>query len=243
MIKTQFLIPFLSVFLAFSVASVVAEEIPKLLPIAPVGPGLHLSRLFGDHMVLQRQVPVKVWGWADPGDQVAVEFAGQTQAARTGNDRRWCVHLKPLPASAEGRELVVRTSASSVSLKDVLVGEVWLLGGQSNMSFPLWIRSDGFTKADAEAHPEYRVIRCVSTLHGEFADPPYDKLDWIQKQPQEELPFQREWVVFRPDVLDLHAPPFSALGFFFAKRLYEELKVPVGLIDTSVGGTLAHYWA
>lgn len=232
---------FASAAVASGNASAAEREPPKLLPITPIGPGLQLSRLFNDHMVLQREMPVKIWGWADPGDTVTVAFAGQTQTAQAGADRRWLVQLQPLAASAAGRELVVRTAARTIALKDVLVGEVWLLGGQSNMSFPLWVRSDGFTKADAR--PEYQALRSVSTLHGEFADPPYDKLNWIQKEPQPELPFKRDWVVFGPDCLDLHGPPFSAFGFFFAKNLCDQLKVPIGLVDTSVGGTLAHYWA
>ena len=219
------------------------QEPPKLVPITPVAPGLQLSRLFNDHMVLQREKPVKVWGWANVGEEVTVSFAGQARTARADVAGRWVVQLKPMTARAEGLELSATSGTSKVTIKDVLVGEVWLLGGQSNMSFPLWIRSDGFTKAEAGAHPEYQSIRCVSTLHGDGADPSYEKLDWIQKEPQQELPFKREWVVFGPDSLNLHAPAFSAFGFFFAKNLYDQLKVPIGLVDTSVGGTLAHYWA
>jgi sialate O-acetylesterase len=219
------------------------KEPPKLQPITPVEPGLQFARLFNDHMVLQRGMPVKIWGWAMAGETVTVAFAGQTVPATAGGDGRWVATLKPLEASSEGRELCASSGAAEVTIKDVLVGEVWLLGGQSNMSFPLWVRNDGFTAKDAEAHPEYAVIRSVATLHGEFADPPYDKLDWIQKEPQKELPFKREWVVFGPHCIQLHAPPVSAFGFFFARNLFDQLKVPVGLIDTSVGGTLAHYWA
>ncbi|MEI7898935.1 MAG: sialate O-acetylesterase [bacterium] len=219
------------------------KEGPKLAPITPVPPGLQVSRLFNDHMVLQRERPVKVWGFADAGSEVAVAFAGQTRTAKADKDGRWVTKLKSMDACAEGRELVVTCGTNKVTLKDVLVGEVWLLGGQSNMSFPLWVRNDGFTRENAAAHPEYSAIRCVSTLHLEFADPPYNKLDWVQHEPQKELPFKRDWVVFGPQCIQTHAPSFSAFGFFFAKNLYEQLKVPVGLIDTSVGGTLAHYWA
>ncbi|MEI7898934.1 MAG: sialate O-acetylesterase [bacterium] len=224
-------------------AGAAEKEGPKLVPITPVPPGLQVSRLFNDHMVLQREKPVKVWGWADAGSAVKVSFGGQTKEAKADKAGRWVASLKAMEACSEGRELVVACGTNKVALKDVLVGEVWLLGGQSNMSFPLWVRNDGFTAKDAEAHPEYSAIRCVSTLHLEFADPPYNKLDWVQHEPQKELPFKRDWVVFGPQCIQTHAPSFSAFGFFFAKNLYEQLKVPVGLIDTSVGGTLAHYWA
>lgn len=220
-----------------------AQEKPKIVPLTPVGPELQFGRLFNDHMVLQRDRKVTIWGWADPSEEVQVSFAGQVKSTTTAADRRWSVELDPLAASAEGRDLVVTGKTGSVTLTDVLVGEVWLLGGQSNMSMPFWVRSDGFTKEDIAAHPEYASIRCCTTLKTGFADPPYDKLDWIQRERQVELPFKREWVVFDSKCLDLHGPSFSAFGFFFAKNLQEELQVPIGLIDTSVGGTLAHYWA
>ncbi len=221
-------------------------------PPAPAGipPGLGLARIFSHHMVLQRGRPVKVWGWADTGQQVTVNFAGQTKTATAGTDRSWTVQLDPLQASFEGRELTVSSSGGAgMTLKDVLVGEVWLCGGQSNMSMPLWVRSDGFEKSDADKFP---FLRAISTLHGEFADPPYDVkktptgetwLIWAQKEAQPTLPFVREWMVFGPDAMKLHGMPFSAFGFYFARKLYEQLKVPVGIVDTSVGGTLAHYWA
>jgi len=124
---------FASLAVASGNAFAAEKERPKLLPITPVGPGLQLSRLFNDHMVLQREIPVKIWGWGDPGDTVTVAFAGQTQTAQACADGRWLVQLQPLAASAQGRELVVRAAAKTITLRDVLVGEVWLLGGQSNI--------------------------------------------------------------------------------------------------------------
>ena len=217
---------------------------------AAIPAGLSLARIFNHHMVLQRGKPVKVWGWADKSQVITVSFAGQTKTATAGADRSWAVQLDPLQTRFDGRELAVSSSSGEgVRIKDVLVGEVWLCGGQSNMSFPLWVRPDGFVKADADKFP---FIRAISTLHGEFADPPYDVrktaagetwLIWAQKEPQPTLPFAREWMVFGPEALRLHGQPFTAVGFYFAKKLYEQLKVPVGIVDTSVGGTLAHYWA
>jgi sialate O-acetylesterase len=223
----------------------VSNDPPKLLPLPPIAPGLQFSRLFNDHMVLQRETKVKVWGWAAAGEKVAVEFAGQTKSAMTAADGSWLVALDPMPANATGRTLTVRSVGSSeiAEVKDVLVGEVWLLGGQSNMAFPFFVRNDGFDKAQIEANPQYQAIRCVSTLHGPWADPDWEKLDWVHKEPQKDIPFKRDWVVFGPECLILHGKAFSAFGFFFAKNLYDQLKVPIGLVDTSVGGTLAHYWA
>ncbi len=219
------------------------EEQPKLMPLPAISPGLQFSRLFNDHMVLQRDAKVKVWGWATSGEKVAVEFAGQTKSTTTAVDGSWQVELDPMSANATGQTLTVSSASSGqkVEIKDVVIGEVWLLGGQSNMAFPFWIRSDGFDKTQVEANPQYRNIRCVTTLNG--FNPDWVKLDWVHKDPQKEIPFKNEWVVFGPDCTPDWAPNFSAFGFFFAKNLYDQLKVPIGLVDTSVGGTLAHYWA
>ena len=135
--------------MAVSLCSVRAAEPPPTPAAIP--PGLSLARIFNHHMVLQRGRPIKVWGWADEGQQITVTFAGQTKSATAGADRSWTVQLDPLHASFEGRELTVTSSGgASVALKDILVGEVWLCGGQSNMSFPLWVRSDRFVKEDAD---------------------------------------------------------------------------------------------
>ena len=155
----------------FGVPCDAKEEKPKLMPLPPIAPGLQLSRLFNDHMVLQRDTQVKVWGWAASGEKVAVEFAGQTKSATAAGDGSWQVVLDPMSASATGRTLTVRSAASSqkVEINDVLVGEVWLLGGQSNIAFPFGIRPDGFDKAQIEANPQYRDIRCltIDRWHGE----------------------------------------------------------------------------
>ncbi len=138
--------------MAVRLCPVQAAEAPPTPAAIP--PGLSLARIFNHHMVLQRGRPIKVWGWADEGQQITVTFAGQTKSATAGADRSWTVQLDPLEASFEGRDLTVTSSGGvSLKLKDVLVGEVWPCGGQSNMSFPLWVRSDGFVKEDANKFP------------------------------------------------------------------------------------------
>jgi sialate O-acetylesterase len=221
----------------------VGVEPPKLLPLPPIAPGLQLSRLFNDHMVLQRDTPLKIWGWAVSGEKLTVEFAEQKKSTTVAADGSWQVVLDPMPANATGRALTVRsdTGSQQLEIKDVLVGEVWLLGGQSNMAFPFWIRPDGFDQNQVDANPQYRNIRCVTTLNGFMPD--WEKLDWVHKEPQKDIPFKNEWVVFGPECIPMHGKRISAFGFFFAKNLYDQLKVPIGLVDTSVGGTLAHYWA
>lgn len=233
----------ISALIAIMLVGVTCDAQPKLMPLPPIAPGLQLSRLFNDHMVLQRETPLKIWGWAASGEKLTVEFAEQKKSTTVAADGSWQVVLDPMPANATGSTLTVSSAASNqkLEIKDVLVGEVWLLGGQSNMAFPFWIRPDGFDQNQVDANPQYRNIRCVTTLNGFMPD--WEKLDWVHKEPQKDLPFKNEWVVFGPDCVPVHGKAFSAFGFFFAKNLYDQLKVPIGLVDTSVGGTLAHYWA
>ena len=98
---------------------------------------LKLSTIFGDHMVLQRDERVRIWGWANAGKSVSVAFAGQTQTATATADGSWLVELKPLAVSAEGRTRTASCGADKVTVKDVLVGDVWLGSGQSNMELEL----------------------------------------------------------------------------------------------------------
>ena len=233
----------ISAWIAIMLLGGICDAQPELLPLPPIAPGLQLSRVFNDHMVLQRDTKLTVWGWAASGEKVAVEFAGQTGGTTAAADGSWQVVLDPMSANATGRSLIVSAAASNQKLevKDVLVGEVWLLGGQSNMAYPFWVRSDGFDQKQIDANPQYRNIRCVTTLNGFMPD--WEKLDWVHKEAQKEIPFKNEWVVFGPDCVPTHGKRISAFGFFFAKNLYDQLQVPIGLVDTSVGGTMAHYWA
>jgi hypothetical protein len=157
----------ISALITFMLLGVTCDAQQKLLPLPPIPPGLQLSRVFNDHMVLQRDTKVTVWGWANAGEKVAVEFAGQTESATAATDGSWQVVLDPMSASANGRTLTVSAAASNqkLEIKDVLVGEVWLLGGQSNMSYPFWIRPDGFDQKQVDANPQYRNIRCVRTMN------------------------------------------------------------------------------
>ena len=98
---------------------------------------VQLPSVFADHMILQRNEPVPIWGRADAGETVTVTFAGQNQTATAATDGAWMVKLNPMPASTESRTLTISDHDSKIILSDVLVGEVWLAGGQSNMGFPL----------------------------------------------------------------------------------------------------------
>ena len=183
---------------------------------------LQLPRIFGDHMVLQRDKPVRVWGRADKGAPVAVEFAGQTQTAKAADDGAWGVELEPLALCAEGRELKVSSGSNKVAIKDVLVGDVWLGSGQSNMELEL----GGMERGDIAAfQADYPLIRLMD-VPGETSDKPEDDIPGT------------EWKVCTPAT----AAGFSAVAFYFARDVHKGTKVPIGMIKSARGGTYPESW-
>ena len=186
---------------------------------------LKLATAFSDHMVLQREKPVTVWGWADAGVEVTAEFGGQKKSSKTGLDGKWSLKLDALPASSEPRDLVITSHQASgiQSLKcsDVLVGEVWLGSGQSNMAMTV----AGCYHFDAEkAAAKYPLIR-----HYRESSGPSDT-------PQAEG--KGAWQICTPE----NVGGFSAALYFFGREIHKEVGVPVGLINTSVGGTPIESW-
>jgi len=183
---------------------------------------LKLASVLGDHMVLQRDKPVSIWGWADPGEPVTVSFAGQSKTATAGADGQWSLKLDALTASAEPRVLLITgKDERNVEVKDVLVGEVWLGSGQSNMAMTV----AGCDRFEAEkAAATFPLIRHYRESSGPA------------EQPQNEG--KGAWQECTPDT----AGGFSATLYFFGREIHRELGVPVGLINTSVGGTPIESW-
>ncbi len=186
-----------------------------------------LAPLFSDHAVLQRDKPIPIWGRADAGEPITVTVHGQsvsTIAARVG---RWIVYLDALPASTEPADLVV-TGKNQIAVHDVLVGEVWLCSGQSNMEFAVRNPSGPTYRVDnAEeevAAANYPLIRHFKVKLKE-SDTPTDTMDG-------------SWAVCSPDTVI----QFTAVGYFFARDIYEKLHVPVGLINSTWGGTPVEAW-
>jgi sialate O-acetylesterase len=199
----------------------------SLFAIAPVWGKLTVAPLFTDHMVLQRELPVPVWGTAEPGAQVAVNFGPHRLVTRASEDGRWAVRLPALEASAEGRALTVE-AGESVRLEDVLVGEVWLCSGQSNMEKPLGERK-GQRPVDrhrseiaAARHPLLRLYQV----------PRYGRV--------RDATLEMRWLPCSP--ASLSASEFSAVGYFFGHDLLVNLEVPVGIIHSSFGGTMIEAW-
>ena len=178
--------------------------------------GVKLPALISDHMVLQRGIPVRIWGTADPGEAVRVAFEGQTAAVTAGSDGKWAAWLKPLVAAGP-----LNLTVNHVTIHDVLVGEVWIGSGQSNMEFALQTANDH----DEEiAHADYPMIR-LFVVKRVVAEQPLDDVEG-------------SWQVCSPQ----SAARFSAVEYFFGRHLLQTLHLPMGLIESNWGGTPAQSW-
>lgn len=193
-----------------------------LLMSQPARAEVTLPTILGSHMVLQRDVPCPIWGWAEPGEVVTVEFAGQQLATKADGQGNWLVRLQPLKASAEPQTLTVR-GKNTVALEDILVGEVWICSGQSNMEWTV-----------RESHPaeEFGVLGAYPQLR-------HIKIDHTPAfEPQKDVPSKGGWTPCTPQ----YVGGFTAVGYYFARRISEELGVPVGLIGANWGGLRIEPW-
>ena len=198
-----------------------------LLCASPLVADVKLASPFTDHMVLQRDMPVPVWGWADPGERISVNFAGQNPTATAGADGKWSLTLSALKASAESRDFTV-TGKNTLTLKDVLVGEVWVGSGQSNMDFSVSVKVKYFAGiADEEreiAAANYPLIRMFTGAAAKTYEP--------------QIRVAGEWKVCTPETV----PAFSAVGYIFARDLQKEIKVPIGIVTLAFGASTAEAW-
>ena len=169
---------------------------------------LAVAPLFGDHMVLQRERPNPVWGIAEPGSMVSVSFGAQRHETKAREDGQWRIVLESVKASAEPAVVTVTSGSSVLTFDDVLVGDVWICAGQSNMQFKLSSCDDADTEIDSANYPDLRL----NTSKG-----------WNAASPES-------------------VPRFSAVAYFFGRKLQVETGVPVGLIARALGGTPVEWW-
>lgn len=197
---------------------------------------LAVHHLFQSHMVLQRDRPITVWGQAAPGETVTVTFDGREQAATAAADRSWRVTFPALPASAEPRTMVVAGQAATVTLDDVLLGDVWVCGGQSNMEFPISKVEGG----DLEiASANFPTIRLLTIPQGASQTPTANFARLEEWSDWDGRHFRKgSWDVCSPETVR----EFSAIGYVFARRLAMAAQVPIGMIDVSRGGTRLEAW-
>lgn len=178
-----------------------------------------LSPIFGDNMVLQRGKSNTLWGWSDPGDRVSVQIGDKTASGIAGPDRRWHVGIEP---PAPGGPYTVRIAGQqTVELHNVLVGDVWLCGGQSNMGLPLRFARNGPEEVKAANYPDIRFFSVA-------AHSAYRHTDVVDGS----------WKAISPEVADT----VSAVAYYFARKLQQEIHVPIGLVVDALGGTPAEAW-
>ncbi len=198
--------------------AVVCFSVLVLLPMGARA-DVKLPAIFSDHAVLQRDMKLPIWGKADPGEEVTVSIAGQTQKTKADANGKWRVTLEPLSV---GEPLTMTVAGKNkVEVKDILVGEVWLCSGQSNMEWDVVRAKNGDLEIASANNPK---IRFVSV-----------------KEPGSQTPvedFKGKWDVCSPKTVS----DFSAVGYFFGRELLEQLDVPIGLIDDSWGGSACDAW-
>lgn len=180
---------------------------------------LRMPSFFSNDMVLQRDQPLPLWGWADAGETVTVTLGSQSASTKADNAGNWRIVLKPLPMSTEGISLKIK-AADSLEFSNILLGDIWLCSGQSNMDWGL----GSCDVPDDIAAADFPAIRHFRTEYN-FANAP-------------EQDAKGRWVVCNPQ----NAPGFSAVGFYFARKISSETGVPIGLVTNAVGGTNIELW-
>jgi len=207
-----------------------ALAIAVLLFDFPARADLKLPAIFGDNMVLQQQQPVPIWGWAVPGAKVTVKFSGQTQSTHADVNGKWLVKLGQLKASFASQSLVI-TAGETKTFTNILVGEVWLASGQSNMEKPLGKQPGQKPTFNAEAELAAANFQNLRIFQVE---------KFLSATPLDDLQKFNGWQACDSNALDsIH---FSAAAYFFGREIYTNLNVPVGLIESSWGGTRIEPW-
>ena len=211
MTRTRSLVPRVFLFLLAAV----------LLTCPALAQGLKLPAVISDHMVLQRADAVPVWGWAEPGAEVTVQFKGQTKTAKAGADGRWRVDLDPMRASTEPAEMTIKSGDQTLTVADILIGDVWLCSGQSNME---WSIQQSANPDEEIANANWPLIRHIKTPRAQSMTPLEDA--------------ECAWTVCSPQT----AAGYTAVGYYFARHMHQELGVPIGLLNCSWGGTRIEPW-
>ncbi|MFO1044417.1 MAG: sialate O-acetylesterase [Planctomycetaceae bacterium] len=179
--------------------------------------------LFSDSMVLQREIAAPVWGWSTPGDVITLAFDGKPvgEPATAGEDGRWMTRIGPFPSGGP-HTLLIRGKSRSIELKDVLIGDVWLCSGQSNMNWPVRLSQNGDAEVAAANHPAIRSFT----------------VSFFPSVVPQQLPQPAKWETCTPEF----ARNFTGVGYFFAREINQNQKIPIGIIHSSVGATYAEVW-
>lgn len=232
----RFLVP--AMFLLLATADASAQRMPRedVIDVPAIGKGLSISNVFQSNMVLQRDKPIHVWGWAEPGQEVEVSFGEATATGKAAEDRKWRVTLPATPAHREPQTLTVTSGEDKILLDNILIGDVWVLGGQSNMEFELAKVENGPLEIISANYPEIRIL---TVPYGEGPEMKegfarlHEYSSWFGRH------FRKgDWNECTPET----ARELSAIGYVFARRIHKASQVPIGVIDASRGGTTVETW-
>lgn len=191
------------------------------LMVSGLEAGLKLPALVGSHMVLQRDLANPIWGWADPGADVTVTIAGQSQTAKADDAGKWKVTLKPMTGSNHALRMTIASKGETIILSNIVVGEVWICSGQSNMQWSVSQSNDPDLEIATANYPNIRFISVPQVGTQEKQDD-----------------FKGQWDICTPETVG----EFSGVGYFFGRQLHQTLGVPIGLIDNAWGGSAAEAW-
>ena len=199
-----------------------------LISFSTIRANVVLPKILGHNMVLQRNKPVHVWGTADKGEEVTVKFGGQTKTTVTNDSGKWVIKLKPMPTSEQPREMVI-SGKNSIVLKNILVGEVWLCSGQSNMEYAM--RKNSKLQSTVKgAHPAEDDLLTANNsnirlflVRRKYMSPDSTHMGWDA-------------------AMGTSLRDFSAVGYFYAKELYAKLHIPIGMISSAVPGSRIEPW-
>ena len=212
-----------------------AESLPKKDAPAAAD-GFRVHNLFQNNMVIQRSKPVDVWGWSTPGDKITVTFAGKTATTTAEKDRSWKATLPAMEASSKPATMTIQGKSGKATLGNVLIGDVWVLGGQSNMAMAISRVENGNLEVAAANFPNIRILTIPKVFGPELKKdfPRADEYSRISGRDTRD----GDWAVCSPEtVRDL-----SAIGYVMARRIHMVTQVPIGVINTSRGGTLVEAW-
>ncbi|MEK6233978.1 MAG: hypothetical protein N2C14_04640, partial [Planctomycetales bacterium] len=201
-----------------------------LVLCVPANAQVRMHGAFGDNMVLQRGKPLKVWGWAGSGETVTVTFGEQSPRTTADAKGAWSVTLEPMKANSDPQTLTVQGATDAVAIKNVLVGDVWLAGGQSNMEHELESIYHADVEIPSAQHPMIRLMTIPATLSRTPENniaPVNEYSGWTNR-----IKDKGYWVPCSPETVRR----FSGISYLFARRLYLVSRVPIGIVDMSVGG-------
>lgn len=181
---------------------------------------IRLPKILSDNMIIQRNKPITFWGWADANEKVTVQFKQQTKSVKADKSGKWIVTLAA--EAAGGPFQIVFKGKNTITLSDVLIGEVWVCSGQSNMEWPLASANNAEAEIKNANYPQIRQFLVQKS---------------VSSKPEEDVK-GGSWKICTPE----NAGEFTAVGYFFARELYAQLNIPVGLVNTSWGGTHSETW-